>query len=138
MKEPKSEIIDNIASRGSGMSVPDGYFEDFSVRMASQLPFREELDVPIAQQKATKGNGWLRLRPYVYMAAMFAGAWCLLKMFALMSPGSNDINIERYPSLSLALQNDEQFIDEYIIDCVSQFDVVEESYFNALGVEMNE
>ena len=131
MKDSQSNIIDEITRNGDGMTVPEGYFEDFAVKMSGQLPFREELDTPVVQQKQPKNNAWLRMRPYVYMAAMFAGAWCLLKMFSLMSPAAGEASIDNYPALSRALEN-EQFIDEYIMDCVSTYDMLEESYKNNL------
>lgn len=121
MKETKTDIIDNIARKGEGMTVPEGYFEDFAVKMATRLPFREELDTPLAQQKP-KNSTWLKFRPYVYLAAMFAGAWCLLKMFSLMSTTTDALNIENYPSLSNAIEN-EQFINDYIIDDISSYDL---------------
>ncbi len=131
MKDSKSEIIDKIAADGDGLSVPEGYFADFAVKMSGQLPFREELDIPVAQQAPARNTKWLRVRPYVYMAAMFAGAWCMLKMFSLMSPSPSEVSIENYPGLSQALEN-EQFIDEYIIDGVSSFDLIEDTYLDSL------
>ena len=135
MKETKdspSKIIDDIAKRGDGMTVPDGFFEDFAAKMSGRLPFREELDVPVAKQAPPKNNKWLRVRPYVYMAAMFAGAWCLLKMFSLMSPAENEVNLDNFPTLSKALQNDEQFVDEFILDGMSQYDFMDDEYY---GIE---
>ena len=137
MKEIKSEIIDKIASEGDGLRVPEGYFEDFATRMSAQLPFREELDLPVAEQErmqSPRSRTWMRVRPYVYMAAMFAGAWCLIKMFTLMGGASADVSIENYPALSLALE-DEQFVDEYVIDGVSTYDIMEDSYLQSIGVD---
>lgn len=134
MKDIDTHKLDDLTSRSDGLTVPDGYFADFAKQMAARLPYREELDVPVAKQKTPKNNFWLRVRPYVYMAAMFAGAWCLIKMFSIMSPSTSPVNIDNYPSLSLALE-DEQFVDEYIIDGVSTYDVVEDSYYNSLGLD---
>lgn len=132
MKDSKSTIIDSIAEKGEGMKVPAGYFEDFALKMSASLPFREELDVPVSKATPARSSRWMRVRPYVYMAAMFAGAWCLLKMFSLMSPASTEISIDNYPALSRALEN-EQFIDEYVIDGVSSYDMLEESYLQSIG-----
>lgn len=126
MNEPKKPL-DKIAAKGDGMTVPDGYFEDFATKMAGSLPFREVLDIPEKEQRAPRNKMWLRVRPYVYMAAMFAGAWCLLKTFTLMSPSHNDINISNYPQLSEALE-DKNFVEEYIVDDLSTFDLAESYY----------
>lgn len=136
MKDSKTELIDEITRNGDGMTVPAGYFEDFAVKMSGRLPFREELDTPVANQ-ASRHTIWTRMRPYVYMAAMFAGAWCLLKMFSLMSNNNVDVNIDNYPALSRALEN-EQFIDDYIIDCVSSYDIMEDSYNDNIENVTNE
>ena len=132
MKETNNEILDRIAPKSEGMTVPEGYFEDFATKMAAQLPFREELDRPVAQQTPARNSKWLRVRPYVYMAAMFAGAWCLIKMFSLMSPVETEVTLDNYPSLTRALEN-EQFVDEYVIDDLSNYDVVESYYYDATG-----
>lgn len=132
MNDDKSQIIDKIASKGDGMIVPGDYFADFATKMSASLPFREELDVPAQNQKRSRNSTWLRMRPYVYMAAMFAGAWCLIKMFSLMSPSTSNVSIDNFPSLSLALE-DEQFVDEYVIDGVSTYDILENSYLDTFG-----
>lgn len=125
MKETNSDIIDDIAAKGSGMTVPDGYFEDFALKMSGQLPFREELDTPLASQSTQKSSTWMRIRPYAYMAAMFAGAWCLIKMFSLMLPAPAEVNIEDYPALAHAVQHDEQFLEDYIVNDISAYDVID-------------
>lgn len=126
MKEKTSDIIDDIAAKGSGMTVPEGYFEDFALKMSGQLPFREELDKPLSDQRQAKSSTWLRVRPYAYMAAMFAGAWCLIKMFTLMMPSPTEIKIENYPALAHAVQHDDQFLEDYIINDISAYDIIDE------------
>lgn len=131
MKETESQIINELCPKGDGLRVPEGFFDDFAVKMAGKLPFREELDVPVSEQAAPRNSRWMRIRPYAYMAAMFAGAWCLIKMFTLMSPANTDVNINNYPALSLALEDD-QFVDEYVIDGVSSYDILEDSYYYSM------
>lgn len=133
MKETKSQTIDQIAAKGEGITVPEGYFEDFAIKMAAKLPYREELDVAQEKQTAPKNSRWMRIRPYVYMAAMFAGAWCLIKMFSLMSPKPADVSIDNYPSLSLAIQHDDEFMQDEILDDVSVYDALDvygENYYD--------
>lgn len=133
MKDMKSDIIDKASRGGDGMNVPEGYFEQFVSQMSERLPYREELDMPLGHRASPKNSTWMRIRPYVYMAAMFAGAWCLIKMFSLMSPSADNTDINRYPGLSLALE-DEQFVDEYVIDGVSTYDILEDSYMYSMGL----
>ena len=80
--KPTEDLLNKI-NRSSGMTVPDGYFADFAARMERELPQQPViLDTP--------RTIWQKLRPYTYMAAMFAGIWCMLQMFNMMSPQSTD------------------------------------------------
>ena len=67
--EKKTPLLDEI-----GMKVPGNYFADFTEKMTESLPEREfpELVQP---------SLWLRVRPWIYMAAMFTGIWLMMKMF---------------------------------------------------------
>lgn len=71
--EKKTPLLDEIG-RKHGMKVPGNYFADFTEKMTESLPEREfpELVQP---------SLWLRVRPWIYMAAMFAGIWLMMKMF---------------------------------------------------------
>jgi hypothetical protein len=115
MKE-KENILDKINHR-DGLTVPDGFFESFAAQMADKLPERPELENPASI--VAPRSVWQRVRPYVYMAAMFAGVWCMLKVFTLMSASEKpDLN----PALASAVCN-EQFVEDYVIDDVTNWDI---------------
>lgn len=59
------------------MTVPEGYFSDFQRRMMEALPELPAAEVPKPRSK------WQIIRPYVYMAAMFAGIYLMLNIFSL-------------------------------------------------------
>lgn len=118
-KQP--DILSRL-DRRDGMTVPDGYFADFNRRMSRSLPERPELSAD-AQVKIPRSM-WQRVRPYVYMAAMFAGVWCMLKMFALMSD-STHTSLDTNPIMAEAMGND-AFVNEYIIDDLSQWDLYDD------------
>lgn len=136
MKEAKN-ILDEISSKGEGMTVPENYFENFALQMAGKLPYREVLDKPEVAAAAPKNSRWMRLRPYVYMAAMFAGAWCLLKMFSLMTADPYDTNINNYPVLSNALEN-EQFVNDYVIDDLHATEIYDAFYYEEESADTTE
>ena len=69
----KENILEQVG-RNTGYKVPEGYFEQFTARMTEQLP---ERDLPKPEVVTT----WHKLRPYLYMAAMFAGIWLMLQVF---------------------------------------------------------
>ena len=58
--------------------VPEGYFESFTSDLMSRLPEKEKTD--IHREPTT----WERVRPWLYMAAMFVGAALIIRV---ASPG---------------------------------------------------
>lgn len=103
----KHDILSGI-NHESGLTVPPGYFDEFNTRMASSLPLQPwESEQP----KLMPRTKWQKLRPYVYMAAMFAGIWCMMKMFDMMR-GEPAINgFSGNPELMSAINNDEFYVD---------------------------
>lgn len=126
--KPDKNILDSV-DRIDGMRVPEGYFADFAAKMEAMLPvteFENSQSYSSEEQNKQPLTRWQRVRPYVYMAAMFAGAWCMLKMFSLMSPSSgNGISFDNDPVIAKAIGN-EQFIDEYFLDSYSQYDLYQD------------
>lgn len=112
----ESDILDKVGRR-DGIAAPEGYFENFTREMMAMLP----------ADPAPRNTLWLRVRPYVYMAAMFAGIFCMMKMFSMMKAGSADLNIENYPTLTATLEAHEapyEVIDE--MDNIDEYDIIED------------
>lgn len=130
MKEDK-DILSKIG-RNDGMKVPDGYFADFARRMAEELPQRPELARMISG--VPPRSLWERVRPYVYMAAMFAGVWCMLKMFTGISTGNSLTPMENNPIMAEAFSNDD-FMNEYVLDDVSDRDVMDEMMQDGISAD---
>ncbi len=122
MKE-SNDILGKIKGN-DGISVPEGYFADFAARMTASLPERPEIESD-GTVVAMPRTFWQKIRPYTYMAAMFAGVWCMLKMFSLMSSPADPLSIESYPELAYSL-GDEQFMKEYVADELNQWDLIDE------------
>ena len=59
----------------SGMRVPDGYFSDLERNILSSLPPYKKVEKQIEMTR------WQRVKPYVYLAAMFCGIWLMMKVF---------------------------------------------------------
>ena len=68
---------------------------------------------------------WGRVRPYVYMAAMFAGVWCMLKMFTTVAGGNELAPIEKNPVMAEALSSDD-FMNIYVVDDISDRDIMDQ------------
>lgn len=90
MDKNKKDILDE-ACRRDGMTVPQGYFSDFAARMAESLPHTQYEDQDSTEAVLRRRTAWQRVRPYVYMAAMFAGVWLMLKMFTTLTPSADTV-----------------------------------------------
>jgi hypothetical protein len=86
--------------------VPEGYFEEFTARVMEQLP---ELSV----EKPKMTNLWERVKPYIYMAALFAGISLMVNLFTRESDHRRDIiSVCASEGLKLSSSND---IDDFYI-----------------------
>lgn len=117
----KSNDILKEIGRRDGMTVPENYFADFTDRMIAALP---ELQHDNASSE--KRTLWLKIRPYAYMAAMFAGIFCMMELFSMIKNPSADLNIENFPALTATLQNENsEFEMIYEID---EYDILDDMY----------
>ncbi|MDE6340861.1 MAG: hypothetical protein K2K93_00955 [Muribaculaceae bacterium] len=76
------------AGHETGYKVPENYFDNVRKKIISELP-----EYPVEKQE--KISTWTRIKPYLYMAAMFAGIWCMMKMFHTIT--SSDLNFDNPP-----------------------------------------
>lgn len=115
----EDKLLEKIG-REHGMKVPDGYFEQFSTQMMEKLPAYPEAPRPVIL------STWQRIKPYVYMAAMFAGIWCMMKMFHIASQNAGTTQLDNPPeAVELALQDGNAY--EYFFipddDSLSEFEI---------------
>lgn len=116
--EKKTPLLDEIG-RKHGMCVPEDYFADFTEKMVDSLPERE---IPLPEQPTL----WLRVRPWVYMAAMFAGVWLMMKMFTSIfsvEKGENP-NVE----MTASVPEDSSIEDEWFAHYVDDYTAYEMLY----------
>ena len=74
MKKEESKILDKLG-KNPGFKVPENYFNDFNAKLLESLP-----EVKITEE--VKPTMWVRVRPFIYMAAMFAGVWLMMNIFS--------------------------------------------------------
>lgn len=84
-------------------TVPEGYFESLRNRVMESLP-----DYP-EKPKAKTLTTWQKIRPYVYLAAMFAGIWCMMQIFHRVSTSA----ISHQDELAVAVYDPDSY-DFYI------------------------
>ena len=68
------------------------------------------------------------------MAAMFAGVWCMLKMFSLMSDQSSLTPIDDNPIIAEAFSND-TFVNDYVISDLDDQDLYDELMASGIDAE---
>ena len=127
MKQDDSTIL-NKYGKDPGFKVPENYFEDFNKRMTEMLPDVEITPIDV------KPTMWQRVRPLVYMAAMFAGVWCMLQVFSNFT-SSDNLNSVR--AVAEKLQDDKGNVEEFIMsNGVSEYDIL--SYEDSVAMSNEE
>lgn len=128
-----NDILDRIGRR-SGMTVPEGYFDNFVAKMSESLP---DVMPDAAETDTPKRTFWHKMRPYAYMAAMFAGIWCMMKMFGMLSgPGPDLTDINNYPGVLTAL-NDVTFVNDYVYPTVDRYELIEDIYMQSDDIPLS-
>lgn len=84
MKE-EDNIIKKVGTENT-FRVPERYFENLTSKIMNQLPEKEK--VLVKQKESTK---WDRVKPWVYMAAMFVGAAMIIRVASIdRTPAATD------------------------------------------------
>lgn len=69
--------------------VPEGYFEHFAPELMQQLPERAKTDFAIKPPTL-----WDKVKPWVYMAAMFAGAALIIRVASPRQGASDETTLD--------------------------------------------
>lgn len=72
--EEEKKILRKAGTKNP-FTVPEGYFENFTQELMSNLPEKEPL-LPIPEPTL-----WQRVKPWVYMTAMFCGIMLSVRIF---------------------------------------------------------
>ena len=70
----EDKILKNIGKKNP-FTVPEHYFEDFTQELMDKLPAKETI------LQAEESTLWLRIKPWLYMAAMFCGIMLSVRIF---------------------------------------------------------
>jgi hypothetical protein len=98
----KGRILLKDIAKVDPFKAPEGYFENFANGIMSQLP-------DVVAEDTKNISMWHRVRPWVYMAAMFAGIAMMIRLF-VGSPATNRIRSYASEGLNLTSPSD---IDDY-------------------------
>jgi len=115
MKQEDSTIL-NKYGKESGFKVPENYFADFNKRMADMLPDVEITPVDV------KPTMWQRIKPLAYLAAMFAGVWCMMSVFSHFSDSGNMNSVR---AVAEKLGDDKSNVEDFMMSgSVSDYDIL--------------
>ena len=115
MKHEDSTILKKYG-KDPGFKVPENYFDDFNKRMVDMLPDVEITPVDI------KPTMWQRVKPLVYMAAMFAGVWCMMQVFTHFT---NTSSLNGVGAVAEKMIDDKSNVDDFIMSgAVSDYDIL--------------
>lgn len=85
--------------------VPEGYFKSFKKGVMDSLPEYPE------KPKERNISKWQRIKPYVYLAAMFVGIWCMMQVFHHIS-NVPQRNANEYIATNYELDSYDLYIDD--------------------------
>ena len=95
--------------------VPEGYFESFTSDLMSRLPEKEKTDV------FREPTTWEKVRPWLYMAAMFASIWLMVKVFVAPKAEKAEVVAE---NTSVEVVEDDAF-DDYMMASIDEYTIFE-------------
>lgn len=94
--------------------VPDHYFEDFTQELMNKLPEKEPM--PLMSEPTL----WERVKPWLYMTAMFCGIMLSVKVFVGEPqkdefPAISQTEVERLPDEDWEIMIDRIMMDDYTL-----------------------
>lgn len=83
--------------------VPEGYFENLTSEVMNKLPEKEKIVL-----KEEPSGKWTKLKPFLYMAAMFIGAALIIRVASSdHKPVTNDV---------AAVESETEVVSDQLID----------------------
>ncbi|WP_321481040.1 hypothetical protein [uncultured Bacteroides sp.] len=102
MKE-EDKILRKVGTENH-FSVPEGYFENLTSEVMKKLPKKENPTFAVKEPTT-----WDKVKPWVYMAAMFVGAALIIRVAS-----SDDATLKNKAKRSAETELNEPVSDEYI------------------------
>ena len=99
----KEDNILRKAGTGNPFRVPEHYFDNFTKELMGKLPEKEPL--PYSSEPTL----WQRVKPWVYMAAMFCGIMLSVRIF-VGEPQKDEFSISQAEAEMLPEEEWENFV----------------------------
>lgn len=110
----KEDNILRKAGTSNPFRVPDHYFENFTQELMNKLPEKEPM--PLMSEPTL----WERVKPWLYMTAMFCGIMLSVKTFVGEPqkdefPAISQTEVERLPDEDWEIMIDRIMMDDYTL-----------------------
>ena len=110
----KEDNILRKAGTSNPFRVPDHYFENFTQELMNKLPEKEPM--PLMSEPTL----WDRVKPWLYMTAMFCGIMLSVKVFVGEPqkdefPAISQTEMERLPDEDWEIMIDRIMMDDYTL-----------------------
>lgn len=110
----KEDNILRKAGTSNPFRVPDHYFENFTQELMNKLPEKEPM--PLMSEPTL----WERVKPWLYMTAMFCGIMLSVKVFVGEPqkdefPAISQTEMERLPDEDWEIMIDRIMMDDYTL-----------------------
>ena len=115
----KEENILRKVGTKNPFRVPDHYFEEVTQEIMSRLPEKEPMPT------MAEPTLWERVKPWVYMAAMFCGIMLSVRLF-VGRPAKDDFPITQAEAESLPEEEWEGLIRRTLVDDYSIYELLTE------------
>lgn len=115
----QEDILKEKYGSRTGFRVPEGYFEGLNAKILAELPPYPEAP------KAVPMSMWQRVKPYVYLAAMFAGIWMMMKVFHTATT-ADKLTLDNPPAAIVQALQSSSFDDMMLYSPGSDFELEEE------------
>ncbi len=101
--QQRKDILSDERLKKLPFTVPEGYFDSFRAEMLNTLPEYPE------RPKMNPLSRWQKIKPYMYLAAMFVGIWCMMKVFHTFTTPTA-VSLDNPPeSVALALADNNTY-----------------------------
>ena len=119
----KEENILRKVGTKNPFRVPEHYFENFTQELMSKLPEQESM------QPVLELTLWQRVKPWVYMAAMFCGIMLSVRIF-VGEPKKDEFPITQAEAEILPEEEWENFIRRAFTDDYETYQFLTEANYN--------
>lgn len=124
----QEEILKEKYGTRTGFRVPEGYFEELNAKILADLPPHKEAP------KAVRLSMWQKVKPYVYLAAMFAGIWMMMMVFHTVST-PDKLTLDNPPAAIVQALESNSFDEMTLYSAGSDFELEEEVSANYDSME---